>query len=105
MDNHPEGGAPFTIRQFAEDLYEFMGELNIAKAHILGFSDGGNIALVFALKYPEKVSSLILNGANLYSGGVKRYVQIPIEIGFGIASFFRKGQAMLSKMPRCWDLW
>ncbi|MDN0045064.1 alpha/beta fold hydrolase [Mediterraneibacter glycyrrhizinilyticus] len=31
-------------------------------AHILGFSDGGNIALVFALKYPERVDHLILNG-------------------------------------------
>ncbi len=31
-------------------------------AHILGFSYGGNIALVFALKYPERVDHLILNG-------------------------------------------
>lgn len=61
----PRGDAPFTIRQFADDLREFMDAHGIEKAHILGFSDGGNIAMVFAMKYPEHVNRLILNGANL----------------------------------------
>lgn len=82
------GTAPFTIAQFAEDLYKFMQSMKIEKAHILGFSDGGNIALVFALKYPECVDKLILNGANLYSSGVKPTVQVPIIIGYKIASLF-----------------
>ena len=47
----PRGTAPFTIRQFAEDLCAFMDQHEIPKAHILGFSDGGNIALTFALRY------------------------------------------------------
>ena len=42
-----------------------MDHLQIAKAHLLGFSDGGNLALTFALAHPERVQSLILNGANL----------------------------------------
>lgn len=78
---------PFTIRQFAEDLHDFMDERKIARAHILGFSDGGNIALVFALKYPERVDHLILNGANLNPSGVKPSIQIPIEIGYRICKF------------------
>ena len=86
----PRGDAPFTIRQFAEDLLVFMNEHSIAKAHILGFSDGGNIAMVFALAHPERVEKLILNGANLDASGVKRAVQIPIEIGYRIATLFAK---------------
>ena len=86
----PRGTAPFTIRQFADDLYGFMDEHGIEKAHILGFSDGGNIALCFALKYPERVNSLILNGANLYSRGVKFKVQFPVEVGYRIAKFFAR---------------
>lgn len=78
----PRGIAPFTIRQFAEDLREFMEELGIDRAHILGFSDGGNIAAVFAMKYPEKVEKLILNGANLDPSGVKGYFQIPITLAY-----------------------
>ena len=84
----PRGNAPFTIRQFAQDLLEFMDEHNIEKAHILGFSDGGNIAMVFALAHPERVEKLILNGANLNAKGVKPSVQIPIEIGYRIAKMF-----------------
>lgn len=84
----PRGDRPFTIRQFAEDLLGFMDERQIDRAHLLGFSDGGNIAMVFAMRYPDRVDRLILNGANLNAGGVKRTVQIPIEIGYRIARAF-----------------
>lgn len=84
----PRGNAPFTIRQFAEDLLGFMDQHSIEKAHILGFSDGGNIALVFAMAHPERVEKLILDGANLDAAGVKRSIQIPIEIGYRIAKIF-----------------
>ena len=84
----PRGEASFSIRQFAEDLLDFMNLHQIEKAHILGFSDGGNIAMVFALMHPERVEKLILNGANLNASGVKRKVQIPIEIGYRIAKIF-----------------
>lgn len=86
----PRGEAPFTIRQFAEDLLGFMDSHGIAKADLLGFSDGGNIAMVFALAHPERVNKLVLDGANLDAAGVKRSVQIPIEIGYRIAKLFAK---------------
>ena len=86
----PRGVKPFTIKQFAEDLHDFMDEKGIAKAILLGFSDGGNIALEFALKYPERVEKLVLNGANLFPSGVKPRYQWPIEIGYHIAKLFSK---------------
>lgn len=84
----PRGERPFTIRQFADDLRCFMDEHGIEKAHLLGFSDGGNIAMIFAMRYPERVDRLILNGANLDTRGVKRAVQIPVEIGYRMAKLF-----------------
>ena len=84
----PRGNAPFTIRQFADDLLAFMDAHGIDKAHLLGFSDGGNIAMIFAMKYPERVNKLILDGANLDAKGVRRSIQIPIEIGYRIAKVF-----------------
>ena len=81
----PRGDMPFTIRPFAGDLLGFMDDHQIEKAHLLGFSDGGNIAMIFAMQHPERVDRLILNGANLSPDGVKRSVQIPIEIGYRIA--------------------
>lgn len=86
----PRGEKPFTIKQFAEDLHDFMEEKGINKATLLGFSDGGNIALTFALKHPERVERLILNGANLFPSGVKPRYQWPIELGYRIAKLFAK---------------
>jgi len=101
----PRGEAPFTIRQFADDLLGFLDAHGIDKANLLGFSDGGNIAMVFAMAYPERLNKLILNGTNLDASGVKRSVQIPIEIGYRIAKLFankspeaRKNAEMLGLM-------
>lgn len=86
----PRGEAPFSIRQFADDLRDFMDELGLEKADILGFSDGGNIALVFAIRYIERVDRLIVDGANLDPSGVKRRAQLPIELGWRIACLAAK---------------
>ena len=84
----PRGTALFSIEQFAEDLRAFMDEHQIPSAHILGYSDGGNIAIYFALEYPSRVRSLILNGANIDPSGIKRSVFLPISWRYQIASFF-----------------
>lgn len=86
----PRGDRPFTIAQFAEDLRAFMDGQSIPRAHILGFSDGANIALAFALKYPERVGRLVLNGGNLRPGGVKPAVQAPIVLGYGLCALIAR---------------
>lgn len=101
----PRGSAPFTIRQFARDLLDFLEIHGIADAVLLGFSDGANIAMRFAMEHPERVKALILNGGNLDPTGVKRSTQLPIEIGYRIARHFaarsaeaRKNAEMLGLM-------
>ncbi len=89
----PRGNGVFSISRFANDLYEFFCEKGINKAHILGFSDGANIALEFALKHPEMIEKLILNGGNLCPAGIKRSTQFPIELGYKISGFFAKKSA------------
>lgn len=84
----PRGTAPFTIGQFAQDLKGLMDELGIERAVLLGFSDGANITMKFALRYPERVRALILNGGNLNPGGIKRSVQLPIELGYRLTRLF-----------------
>lgn len=53
----------FTFEQHADDFYTLLGKLNIDEIHIMGVSYGAEVAMVFALKYPEKVSSLLLGTA------------------------------------------
>lgn len=96
----PRGTKPFTISQFADDLYDFLSLHQIEKANILGFSDGANIAMQFAVRYPDKVNRLILNGGNLNSKGVRVKYQLPIELVYRISRLFKneKSKEMLSLM-------
>jgi pimeloyl-ACP methyl ester carboxylesterase len=98
----PRGGAPFTLEQFAQDLMGFMDSLNLARAHILGFSDGGNIALLFALRHPERVCSLILNGANLHPRGIRAELRLRDALAYGPAAllspFSRRAKAKKERL-------
>ena len=86
----PRGTAPFTLEQFAEDLKGFLDSREISRCHLLGFSDGANIALLFALKYPDYVEKLVLNGADLSPSGVKLSTQAPIVLGWGLLQVIRR---------------
>lgn len=54
------GEDEITIDTYVEDLYALITELGIGNVNLIGFSLGGAIALDFAVKYPEMVSSLVL---------------------------------------------
>ena len=60
--------SPYTYEQFAKDLSAVMDSLSIKKASLLGWSDGGNTALIYSLMYPKKVEKIVVMGANLFPG-------------------------------------
>lgn len=84
----PRGDAPFTLSQFADDLKEFLDELGLSSVNLLGFSDGGNIAIVFALKYQEYLKKLVLYGANIFPKGLNSIYLAFVTMGYGIVSVF-----------------
>ncbi|HHU04904.1 MAG TPA: alpha/beta hydrolase [Clostridiales bacterium] len=65
------GSERLSLRLMAGDVLNVMDALELKKAHILGFSDGGNIALYIALTAPGRVSTLILSGANADPSGIE----------------------------------
>jgi len=65
---------PFSYQQFASDLLKVIEILELKKVNILGWSDGGNTGLAFALAQPELMNKLIVIGANLSPAGVKEEV-------------------------------
>ena len=48
-----------------EDIMQFIKELKIEKPILYGFSDGGIIGLLVAIKEPNLLSKLIISGANI----------------------------------------
>jgi pimeloyl-ACP methyl ester carboxylesterase len=55
----PAGG-PRSVAEQADDLIELLGRLGIDRAHLVGHSYGGNVAIEVALTAPEIVQSVCL---------------------------------------------
>lgn len=50
---------PYSIEMMADDIAGLMQALQIEKAHLVGYSMGGQIAAKFAGKYPDKINKMI----------------------------------------------
>jgi pimeloyl-ACP methyl ester carboxylesterase len=51
---------PYTIAMMADDTAGLMTALSVERAHVLGISMGGRIALELALRYPARIGRLVL---------------------------------------------
>ena len=56
----PENVVHYDIRNVALQMKELLDYLHIEKAHILGYSMGGRLAITMACLYPDYVHSLLL---------------------------------------------
>ncbi|MEN8196522.1 MAG: alpha/beta fold hydrolase, partial [Pseudomonadota bacterium] len=58
------GGSPalpkMTFPTLAEALKSLLGKLGVERAHLVGHSIGGMVALEFAARFPERVASMVL---------------------------------------------
>ena len=68
----------------AKDIIEFIKKLKINKPIFYGFSDGGIIGLLIAIKEPKLLSKLIVSGANLNPNGMSKFMLIISKIGYFI---------------------
>lgn len=64
-----EGENPYSQDSQVELVIGLMDALGIEKATLVGNSAGGTISMLTALKYPERVESLILVDPAVYAGG------------------------------------
>lgn len=55
--------APESFVQDADDVAELLRQLDIAKADILGFSNGGQTAMEIGIRHPDRVRSLVIASA------------------------------------------
>lgn len=53
-------GSGYSLKGHADDLATLLGELGIGKAHIVGTSYGGEVAIEFALAHPDRTKSLVI---------------------------------------------
>ncbi|MGN6479061.1 alpha/beta fold hydrolase [Luteibacter sp.] len=95
------GGGPFSYRGMAHQVMAILDELGMARAAIVGWSDGADTGLVLADIAPERVSRLFFFACNVDPGGVKPFEFTPV-IG-RILENHRSTYARLSPHPERFD--
>jgi len=90
----PWDGAPFSIADLADDVATLLDDLGVDRAHVVGMSMGGSIAVELAARHPGRVDRLVLADTTAWYGpnapaawteraaravGVPRRRQIPFQ--------------------------
>jgi pimeloyl-ACP methyl ester carboxylesterase len=65
-----DGPGPLSYHQMAEDMIARMDQLHIAKADLVGWSDGGIIGLDLAIHHPERIGRMVVIGTNFDVSGI-----------------------------------
>lgn len=82
---HEESGFgenAISLGAMALDLENLCDYLGYKKINLLGFSDGANIAMMFAIKNPDMVDKLILVGGNIKFSGLTFTTGLMIMLGY-----------------------
>ncbi|WP_342380431.1 alpha/beta hydrolase [Myxococcus stipitatus] len=65
---------PLSFEQMADDTAALLQQLDIPDADILGFSNGGVVAMQLAMRHPQRVHSLILASTHSTRDGCYSYM-------------------------------
>lgn len=63
------GPGPLCYEAMAEDFNALLEHLGLKAVYVLGWSDGGIVGLLLAMKHPDKVAKLAIMGASLNPAG------------------------------------
>lgn len=63
----------WSLVQWAEDIHSFCEALSIEKPIVLGHSMGGIVAMIYAMRYPDHPSKLILSSTSIQPVGERSF--------------------------------
>ena len=66
----PDVSGPLTYTHMMEDTALLLNKLHLQHVDVVGFSDGGILALMLAIRHPELVRRLVISGVNIAPEGL-----------------------------------
>lgn len=67
----PDVPGPLSYTAMMEDTAELLRKLKLQRVDVVGFSDGGILALMLAVRHPELVRRLVISGVNISPEGLR----------------------------------
>jgi pimeloyl-ACP methyl ester carboxylesterase len=105
---------PITYDLMADDTIALMDALDTGPAHLVGWSDGGNVALLVAIKRPDLVRRIVTMGSNSAGDGYAEGVRDLFRPDGPVVPTLREGwvkhapdgeehfPVVIEKMTECW---
>jgi pimeloyl-ACP methyl ester carboxylesterase len=106
------GAGELSYRLLAADAIAVLDKLGIARTDIVGWSDGGNTALLLGLTWPQRVRRIVAISANFSPAGLTPEAHREThESSRGVAYWFRRWwtgagdrlQALEKRIKRMWQ--
>jgi pimeloyl-ACP methyl ester carboxylesterase len=66
----PDAAVPLTYAGMMDDTAALLQHLGLEQLDLIGFSDGGILALMLAVRHPELVRRLVVSGVNIFPEGL-----------------------------------
>jgi pimeloyl-ACP methyl ester carboxylesterase len=93
----PDVPGPLSYTAMMEDTAELLKVLKLRKVDVVGFSDGGILALMLAIRHPELVRRLVISGVNIAPEGLR-----PEDLEELRATQISKPKTIDEKLARLW---
>lgn len=83
FNGHGQSGAslPFTIEEAARDALRVLDQVGVAKAHIVGISMGGHVAMEMVKQAPERIQTMVLADTWAYMEPAIREERTKLRMG------------------------
>jgi 3-oxoadipate enol-lactonase len=92
VDLRGHGGStrngPFTADGYADDVLSVLDQLGVSRAHVVGTSFGGMVAVTLAARVPERVASVTAIGSALAVEGMDLEGATAALRGMGVRPFY-----------------
>ena len=93
----PDVPGPLSYTAMMEDTAALLTQLKLKHADVVGFSDGGILALMLAIRHPDLVRRLIISGVNIAPEGLN-----PEDLEELRASQIPKPKTIDEKLAQLW---
>lgn len=86
----------FHYNDMADDVLRLIDELKLINPCFYGFSDGGIVGIICAVKRPEGFEKMIISGANITTKGLKPVVRLGMKFSY-LFTFDKRTKMMLNE--------
>jgi pimeloyl-ACP methyl ester carboxylesterase len=104
---------PYGYDLMADDVVALLDTLHVAKADVVGWSDGGILGLDLAIRYPERVGKVFAFAANTVTSGVQddveknptfaRYIERAGHEYARLSATPKEYDAFVSQISKMWE--